>query len=231
MRYVALVCAVGCTQWHTYSESDYPTQVISRAIVRRTDVLPGKVGLTGDGKLVVSVDATQLCTYAPPPMYQHVERQRNRISNAGWGVMIAGALVDLGAAIMFHQVPARDRPEVDLVSAVGAAIQLGPPLEALAEGKRRQVVVDVPEDQPAVECSLASLGDPHAALELTTPWGERLVAPLDDDDRAEFAVSWRAATPAQLAGEWTVRFADRSAPVARWTMTPEQRERAAGFTR
>jgi len=197
MRFIALalVCT-GCTTWRIVGDYDRVVPGVDDRLVLRGDALPGSVALSS-GILVFSLDVDHACRHTALPQREHVVRRVHELTSLGRAAMVVGSGF-LAAAHFIGPNPA------GVAFAVAAlALEVGPPL-ALS-GPRRDVAVESHPEPPAfVACRFD--GD-DLGLELTTPWGARVDAPVELDGEADFAVDWASAPldPQELGGAYTIR--------------------------
>ena len=232
---VAVVVLAGCMKWSVIDrELDHQPRYRYRMMLR-DDILSGRATVRADGVIEFALALDHACTLVPQLSTHHYVTYERGLTTPAT-VAFALGLTALTVAGMAAFSDVQDR-WVGYTAAISGAMVVVPTVMALAGHKvvTRETVdakpVDGLETRPA-PCRgidpIAELGP----LELVTPWGIRVVAPIDRDGIARFVIDWAVAPENEhrLAAAWTV-MATRQHVSGTWRFSTADAERMLGIVR
>jgi hypothetical protein len=228
MRFVALVSLAvlaSCVEWTTPRMEQQRLPLATPAVALRTDRLPGAGQILDDGSFRYTIDLAHLCRRSELVKTRVVSVQDKTFSLAGKASLLTGtAALVIGIVIAATGSGEAMPGAKDSSAATGASlIVVSLPLLAVPAYYRYLVRpthrehVDEEKDLPSSEVDVPCEGFAPAQvlgeLEVVTPWGARIRAPIGADGAAQVALDWATTgldprapdIAARLSTGWRVR--------------------------
>lgn len=244
----ALVALVGCVEWTAPQMQNQRLPLSSPVVELRRDQLPGSGGLLADGSFRFQIDLAHVCRRTELVKERVSTVETKQLSLPGKGSLLAGAAAIVVGIIVVatdgkgQAQPGQPQAEMSSTGNVGASLivvglpAVGVPLfYRYAKGpSRRDRVVgekDVPASSVDVPCEGFAPSQVLGELEVTTPWGAKLRAPIGNDGAAQFTLDWATTNidprdpdiARRLAMAWRVR-STRTGLTADWAPAVADRD-------
>ncbi|MBX3156558.1 MAG: hypothetical protein KF773_11200 [Deltaproteobacteria bacterium] len=215
---VACMVTAGCVQWTVPEMQQRRVPLAAPAIALRTDQLPGTGTLLADGAFRFQIDLAHVCRRSELVKERVVTVESKEFSRPGQASLIAGgAAIALGAVLAATDTADPKSSTGPSLIVVGLPF-VGVPLyyRYATGGSRREKMVqekDVPSSAIDVPCEGFSPAQVLGELQVATPWGQTLRAPIGSDGAVQIALDWATTgldpydpqLAQRLAASWNVR--------------------------
>ncbi len=241
-----LMALVGCVEWTAPQMQQQRLPLSSPVIELRRDQLPGSGGLLADGSFRFQIDLAHVCRKTEIVKERVSAVEEKQLSLPGKVSLLAGAAsIVVGIIVVATDGKGQvqpGQPEMSGNSNLGGSMivvglpAVGVPLfYRYAKGpSRRDRVVgekDVPASEIDVPCEGFAPSQVLGELEVTTPWGAKLRAPIGNDGAAQFTLDWATTNvdprdpdiSRRLAMAWRVR-STRTGLTADWSPAVADRD-------
>ncbi len=232
---VVVVLVTGCMKWSVIDREVDHAPLYRYRLTLRDDLLSGRAKLRDDGTIEFALALDHACALVPQlSTHRYVTYERELTKPAAVALLVGvTALTVAGFAALSDPMPSW----VGYTAGIGGVMFAVPLVMTLAGQKvaTRETIDAKPIDGLETRAAPCRGIDPIAALgelELVTPWGVRVVAPIDRDGVARFVVDWSVAPENEyrLAAAWTV-MATRSRISGTWRFSTADATRALGIVR
>jgi hypothetical protein len=232
---VVVVLVTGCMKWSVIDRVVEHAQLYRYRLTLRDDLLSGRAKLRDDGTIEFALALDHACTLVPQlSTHRYVTYERELTTTAAIALTVGAAALTVAS---FAAVSEVQGSWVGYTAGIGGVTFAVPVVMWVAGHKQvtRETIEPKPIDGRETRSAPCRGIDPIAALgelELVTPWGVRVVAPIDRDGVARFVVDWSVAPENEyrLAAAWTV-MATRSRISGTWRFSTADATRALGMVR